>query len=111
MTNLKISQLKPLAGYVLVEPAEVETETKSGIILPGNEDEKPQYGTVLAVGEGCGCDSQSACACKDDCSCEAPVEKGQMVVYKEWGGNKVSVDDKEYQFLKFEDILAIINKK
>lgn len=113
MKTLKAAQLKPTAGYILVEPAEAETKTASGIILPEGDGEKPQYGTVLAVGEkGCGCgghcghhEEEAGCG-----SCGSKVEAGDMVVYKEWGGNKVTIEDKEYQFLKPEDILAIISK-
>lgn len=152
MQNLKISQITPLAGYVLVEPAKAEEKTASGIILPGNESEKPQYGTVLAVGpaacdcndcgcgdcgcgDHCGCGShcdcgeehteksshkdkkskhsakkEESCEC-DDCGCETPVQVGDQVIYKKWGGNEVIIDDVEYQFLKLEDILAVIKKK
>ncbi len=124
MKSLSVAQLKPMAGYVLVEPAKSEQKTVSGIILPENDSEKPQYGKVLAVGEpACGdccdscCDDQSACCgsgccgegcCDDDKNCEVELKKGDMVVYKKWGGNEVMIDDVEYQFLKFEDILAVV---
>jgi chaperonin GroES len=131
MKNLKASQLKPLAGYVLVEPAKAEEKTASGIILPGGGDEKPQYGTVLAVGEsiyddGCHCgghcgghdhdhehhhDHAGKKAKQTGDDGYSPVEVGDTVIYKKWGGNEVMIDDVEYQFLKFEDILAIVNKK
>ncbi|HCR81739.1 MAG: 10 kDa chaperonin [Candidatus Pacebacteria bacterium GW2011_GWA1_46_10] len=130
MKNLTVSQLQPMAGYVLIEPAQAETKTASGIILPESDSEKPQYGTVLAVGEGecddceCGC---GGCGCgweeehgkgekthshsHDQCDGEPPVKVGDQVIYKKWGGNEVLIDDVEYQFLKFEDILAIIGNK
>ena len=135
MKNLTVSQLQPMAGYALVEPAKSETKTASGIILPENDSEKPQYGTVLAVGEmdcddcdcgcsGCGCDweeehhekgehshSHSHSHSHDKCDCDAPVSVGDQVIYKKWGGNEVTIDEVEYQFLKFEDILAVISKK
>jgi len=50
----------------------------------------------------CGCDDD-----KDNC-CEAPVKVGDKVIYKKWGGNDFKIGDTEYQFLKFEDILAVI---
>lgn len=106
MKTLNIKNIQPTAGYVLVEPAKVEEKTVSGIILPENESEKPQYGVVLAVGANLDC-----CDTKDcDCVCEAPVKVGNKVIYKKWGGNEFKIDETEYQFLKFEDILAIINK-
>lgn len=103
MTNqLTVSQLKPLAGYVLVEPAQAQKQTTSGIYLPESQDEKPQHGTVLAVG-----DSVWESGVKE---LKSPVKKGDHVIYKKWGGNDVKIDDIEYQFLKFEDILAVVSK-
>jgi chaperonin GroES len=97
---LSVSQLQPLAGYVLVEPAQAQKQTASGIYLPDSHDEKPQYGTVLAIG-----DSVWESGVKE---IKSPVKKGDQVIYKKWGGNDFKIGDVEYQFLKFEDILAII---
>ena len=131
MKDLNIKKIQPTKGYVLVEPAKAEEKTVSGIILPENESEKPQYGIVLAVGEascccgndcecgdscscgdecGCGCEDkkEESCCSSESCSCEAPVKIGDKVIYKKWGGNEFKIAETEYQFLKFEDILAII---
>lgn len=97
--NISVSQLQPLAGYVLVEPAKTQKQTASGIYLPDNHDEKPQYGTVLAVGDDTVIDGQKVAS---------PVKEGDQVIYKRWGGNEFKVGDTEYQILKFEDILAKI---
>lgn len=94
------TNLHPMPGYVLVEPAEMATKTESGIYLPDSHDEKPQQGEVLAVGD--------TWVTEHGAKIESPVKKGELVVYKKWGGNDVKIGDKEYQFLKFEDILAII---
>lgn len=99
MSDLKVSQLQPMAGYVLVEPAKPEKKTASGIYLPDNHDEKPQHGTVLATGASIYDDGQEI---------KSPVKKGDNVIYKKWGGNDVKIGDVEYQFLKFEDVLATI---
>lgn len=99
MSQVKVSQLQPMPGYVLVEPAQSQKQTASGIILPDSHEEKPQHGTVLACGADAMVDGQKL-------SC--PVKKGDQVIYKKWGGNDVKIDDVEYQFLKFEDILAAI---
>ncbi len=99
MTKLKVSQFQPMPGYVLVKPAESETKTASGIYLPNN-DEKPQHGQVLACGASIWESGVKEVKC--------PVKKGDKVLYKKWGGNDVKIDDVEYQFLKFEDILATI---
>ncbi len=118
MQALNIKKIQPSAGYVLVEPAKAEEKTTSGIILPENESEKPQYGVVLAVGEtgccddNCNCSCSCSCECEDEkCSnncCQVPVKVGDKVIYKKWGGNEFKIGDTEYQFLKFEDILAVI---
>lgn len=99
MSKLEVNKLQPTAGYVLVKPAEQEKQTASGIILAVNDSEKPQYGQVLAVG---------ASIHDDGHEIKAPAKVADKVLYKKWGGNEVTVDDIEYQILKFEDILAII---
>ena len=96
----KVSNLKPLPGYVLVEPGKVQKQTDSGIYLPDSHDEKPQEGTVLSVG--------GDWTTEYGATIKSPVKKGDTVIYKKWGGNEHKVGDVEYQFLKFEDILAIV---
>lgn len=118
MSDLNVKKLQPTAGYVLVEPAKAAEKTVSGIILPESDSEKPQYGKVLAVGAAAPAKSDDDCCgggcCGASGSCcdevAAPVQVGDQVIYKKWGGNEVKIDDVEYQFLKFEDILAVINK-
>lgn len=100
VTTLTPSNLSPLPGYILVEPASVQKQTQSGIYLPDSHDEKPQQGTVLAVG--------GDWTTEYGATLKAPVAKGDTVVYKKWGGNDVKIGDTEYQFLKFEDILAVV---
>jgi chaperonin GroES len=93
--------LKPLAGYVLIEPAPKETKTASGIILPDSAEEKPQEGKVIACGPD---DVQEGKTVK------CPVKVGDKVVYKKWGGNEVKIKEKEHLLIKFEDLMAIIPK-
>jgi chaperonin GroES len=97
----KVANLQPAPGYIIVEPIEAQQKTASGIYLPDSHDEKPQEGKVLAVG--------STMISEYGAKITAPCKKGQTVVYKKWGGNEVKVDSVEYQFLKFEDILAVVN--
>lgn len=97
--TLSISNLAPTPGYVLVEPATAQKKTSSGIYLPDSHDEQIQHGKVLAVGEATWQDGKEVVA---------PAKKGDAVIYKKWGGNEVKIGDVEYQFLKFEDVLAII---
>jgi chaperonin GroES len=93
-------KLHPAPGYVLVKPAKKEKKTASGIVLPDSHEEKPQKGEVLAVG-----DSQVTEA---GAEISSPCQKGDVVVYKEWGGNEYKEGETEYLFIKFEDILGII---
>ncbi len=99
MSQLNIKKLKPAPGYILVQPEEVEKKTSSGVYLPDSHDEKPQHGKVLAVG--------STWTTEQGAKIDPPAKKGDSVVYKKWGGNDVKVEKTEYQFLKFEDILAV----
>lgn len=100
--HLLVSKLQPMPGYVLVEPAEAQKQTSSGIYLPDSHDEKPQYGTVLSIGAD-GMTEQGAIV-------KPSFKKNDTVIYKKWGGNEVKIENKEYQFLKFEDILAVVEK-
>lgn len=95
--------LKPTAGYLLIEPLDKETKTASGIYLPDNAGEKPQKGKIVAVGAPTCSDCKSGSCCK----VESPAKVDDMVLYKKWGGNEVKIEGKEYLFVKFEDILAV----
>lgn len=93
--------IKPLFDNILIKPEEAETKTASGIILPDSAKEKPQVGTVMAVGEG---------AWNEDGDKRVPmsVKVGQKVMYKKWGGNEVKVNGEEWMLVEQKDILAII---
>jgi len=92
--------LKPAPGYLVIEQVNAQEKTSSGIYLPDSAAEKPQQGKVLAVGGPEITDSGS--------KKESPVSLGQTVIYKKWGGNEVKIKGKEYLFVKFEDILAVV---
>jgi len=87
--------VKPIADRVLVEPAQVETTTASGIIIPDTAKEKPQRGTVVAVGDGK----------KDE---PMTVAVGDSVLYGKYSGTEISLDGKDYLIMRESDILAII---
>lgn len=101
-TNTSKINLQPTAGYFLIEPEAKEERTASGIYLPDSASEKPQQGTVLAVGDNDITDSGA--------TRKAPAKAGDTVIYKKWGGNEVKIKNKEYLFVKFEDILAIVKE-
>lgn len=88
-------KLQPLAGYVVVRRMEEPSKTASGIILTDSAKEKPQRGTVVAVGAG-----------KKDHTPQ--VTEGQTVLFKKYGPTEVEVDGEELLLLEEDDILAII---
>ncbi|OGM30798.1 hypothetical protein A2630_00390 [Candidatus Woesebacteria bacterium RIFCSPHIGHO2_01_FULL_44_10] len=97
--SAKKTSLQPTAGHLIIEPLEAAQKTDSGIYLPDSAGEKPQKGKVVAVGADEVTDSGKVR--------KSPVKKGDIVIYKKWGGTEVKVDGKELLFAKFEDILAI----
>lgn len=92
MENLNI---KPLADRVLVEAAQAEEKTKSGIIIPDTAKEKPQKGKVVAVGTGK----------KDE---PITVKVGDEVLYGKYSGTEITVDGRDYLIMKESDIFAIV---
>ena len=92
--------LKPLGDRVIVKTAEAETQTASGLILADTAKEKPQRGSVIAVGEGK----------LDDNGKRIPVDvkAGDTVIYSKYGGTEVKVEGEEYLILRAEDIYAIV---
>jgi chaperonin GroES len=106
MTNPKnpslLEKIRPTAGHVLIEPQEAAKRTSSGIYLPETASgDKPQQGKILAAGPDEIVD--------EDVKKTSPAKKGDIVIYKKWGGNEVKIDGKEYLFVKFEDVLAVIS--
>ncbi|MBA5793358.1 co-chaperone GroES [Flavobacterium sp. xlx-214] len=87
--------IKPLADRVIIEPAAAETQTASGIIIPDTAKEKPQKGTVVAVGNGR----------KDE---PMTVQVGDSVLYGKYAGTDLKLEGKDYLIMREEDILAII---
>ena len=87
--------IKPLDDRVLVEPAAAETTTSSGIIIPDTAKEKPQKGTVVAVGPG---------------TQENPitVKAGDQVLYGKYAGTELQHEGKDYLIMKENDLLAIV---
>ena len=92
--------IKPTPGYLVIQPLEAEIKTASGIYLPDSAGEKPQKGTIIAVGDDDVTDK--------GVKVKSPVKVGDTVIYKKWGGNEVKVDGVEYLFSKFEDVLAVV---
>ena len=91
--------LKPLFDRVVVKAVEAEETTKSGIVLPGAAQEKPQMAEVVAVGEG---------KVTDGVKEEMIVKVGQKVITSNYAGTKVKCDGVEYNIVRQDDILAIV---
>jgi chaperonin GroES len=86
--------IKPLADRVVVEPAAAEEKTASGIFIPDTAKEKPQKGTVVAVGPGK----------KDE---PTTVKVGDTVLYGKYAGTELNIDGSDYLIMRESDILAI----
>jgi chaperonin GroES len=96
------TKLRPLGDRVVVKPTPREEMTKSGIVLPDTAKEKPQEGSVLAVGPG---------RVLDDGAREAmDVQVGQKVLYAKYAGTEFKVDGEEYLIISQKDILAIVEE-
>lgn len=92
-------QLKPLGDRVVLKHQEAEEKTKSGIILPDSAKEKPQEAVVVAVGPGIK---------KDGKQVEMQVKEGDKVIYSEYVGTEVKLEDTEYIVVGQNDIIAIV---
>lgn len=88
-------KLAPLGERVVLKQLKAEATTKSGIVLPGKEQEKPQQAEVVAVGPG-----------TDEV--KMSVKKGDLVIYAKYAGTEVKLDGEEYVIVKQSDILAIV---
>jgi chaperonin GroES len=95
--------LKPLGSRVVVEPMEAEEVTAGGIVLPETAKEKPQKGTVLAIGPGD----------RDEDGKHIPmdVKKGDVVLFAKYSGTEIKVDGKKLLILRESDLLAIVESK
>ena len=92
-------KLVPLGDRVVLKPLVCEETTKSGIVLPGQNKEKPQQAEVVAVGPGGMVDGKEV---------KMEVKVGDNVIYSKYAGTDVKIDDEEYIIVKQSDILAIV---
>ena len=95
--------IKPLEDRILVEPLEAETTTASGLVIPDTAKEKPQEGTVVAVGPG---------RWDEDGEKRIPldVSEGDVVIYSKYGGTEIKYNGEEYLILSARDVLAVVSK-
>jgi chaperonin GroES len=93
--------LKPLEDRIVVRPGDEEETTVSGIVIPDTAKEKPQEGTVVAVGPG---------RFEEGSRVPLDVAVGDTVIYSKYGGTEVKVKGEEYLILSARDVLAVIAK-
>ena len=94
-------KLKPLGDRVVLRQLEAEETTKSGIVLQGQNKEKPQQAEVIAVGPGAVVDGKLE---------PMEVKVGDHVIYSRFVGNEIKIDDDEVMVVSQKDILAIIEE-
>ncbi|MCU0257617.1 MAG: co-chaperone GroES [Solirubrobacteraceae bacterium] len=93
-------KLKPLGDRLIVRAIDEEETTASGLVLPDTAKEKPQKGTVLAVGAGPRNDDGERVA--------LDVSEGDVVLYSKYGGTEIKVDGEDLLVLRESDVLAIV---
>ena len=94
-----MANIKPLEDKIVVQASEAETTTASGIVIPDTAKEKPQEGSVVAVGPG---------RFEDGARVPLDVAVGDTVIYSKYGGTEVKVAGEEYLILSARDVLAVI---
>ena len=95
-----MAKIRPVGDRVVVKPSLREEVTRSGIVIPDTAKEKPQEGTVIAVGSGRLLENGDRSA--------MDVHEGDRVLFAKYGGTEFKLDNEEYLVLKESDILAII---
>ena len=98
----KSIKIQPLEDRIVVQTNEAEQTTASGLVIPDTAKEKPQEGTVLAVGPGR----------VDDNGKRIPLDisEGDTVIYSKYGGTEIKYNSEDYLVLSARDVLAIVEK-
>ena len=99
MTTATKVAIKPLEDRIVVQPSDAEQTTASGLVIPDTAKEKPQEGTVLAVGPG---------RFEDGARVPLDVSVGDVVLYSKYGGTEVTIDGDDLLVLNARDVLAIV---
>lgn len=94
-----MAKIKPLGDKVLVQPNTSQETTAGGIVLPDTAKERPQEGTVIAVGPGRTLDSGE--------KVEVSVKEGDTVIYSKYGGTEIKLEGTEYLILDESSLLAV----
>jgi chaperonin GroES len=102
MATLQKTKIMPLEDRIVVQANEAEQTTASGLVIPDTAKEKPQEGTVIAVGPGRISDQGERI--------KLDVSEGDIVVYSKYGGTEIKLGGEEYLILSARDVLAIVEK-
>ena len=97
-------KLRPLSGYVLIEPMDEEQTTSSGLVLPDKEKEKPSKGEIIAIGS---MPYEMSEFVSDPERYYPEVLVGSIVQYHKWSGQDVKEDNKELRLVKFGDLMGV----
>jgi chaperonin GroES len=97
---IKMAKIQPLGDRVLVQAEPAEEKTSSGIIIPDTAKEKPQQGTIKAVGAG---------KVENGNKIEMTVKEGDKVLYGKYAGTEVTLDGEEYLIMRESDIMGIVS--
>lgn len=94
------AKIKPMADRVVIQPLEEAEEMRGGLYIPDTAKEKPQQGTVVAVGPGRRTDQGELI--------EVELKKGDKILYGKYSGTEVTVDGNEYLIVRESDVLAVL---
>ena len=94
------AKIQPMADRVVIEPLEETEEMRGGLYIPDTAKEKPQQGTVIAVGPGRRTDQGELI--------EVELKKGDKILYGKYSGTEVTVDGNEYLIVRESDVLAVL---
>lgn len=96
-----MANIKPLGDRVVVQPEPADEKTESGLYIPDSAQEKPQKGTIRAVGPG---------RVENGNKIELTVEEGDEVLYGKYAGTEVTLDNEEYLIMRESDIFGIVEE-
>ena len=94
-------RIKPLGDRVVIKPQPAEEKTSSGLFIPDTAKEKPQKGTVVAVGQG---------RYENGTKIDMTVKEGDTVLYGKYAGTEITLDGEEYLIMREADILGIVEE-
>ncbi len=96
-----MASIKPLGDRVVVQPKEADEKTDSGLYIPESAQDKPQKGTVVAIGPG---------RVEDGTQIDMTVEEGDEILYGKYAGTEVTLNGQEFLIMRETDIFGIINE-